>query len=46
MVRICKETGETPTVQNLRKMADDLEKEFSDETKEELTERDGTDADE
>ncbi|XP_046445338.1 uncharacterized protein LOC124194967 [Daphnia pulex] len=46
MVRICKETGETPTVQNLRKMADDLEKEFSDETKEELAERDETDADE
>lgn len=28
MVQICKETGETPTVQNLRKMADDLEKEI------------------
>ena len=28
MVRICKETGETPTVQGLRKMADDLEEEI------------------
>ena len=44
MVRICKETGETPTVQNLRKMADDLEKEFqlvneteSDERKNSMT---------
>jgi hypothetical protein len=42
MVRICKETGETPTVQNLRKMADDLEKEFqlTDETEEEPAETD------
>lgn len=28
MVRICQETGETPTVQSLRKMADDLEKQL------------------
>lgn len=28
MVRICRETGETPTVQQLRKMADDLESEM------------------
>nr|CAH0100717.1 unnamed protein product [Daphnia galeata] len=28
MVQICKETGETPTVQELRKMADGLEKEI------------------
>lgn len=28
MVNICKETGETPTVQELRKMADDLEAEI------------------
>lgn len=36
MVHICQETGETPTVQNLRKMANDLEKEcqFIDETEE------------
>lgn len=42
MVRICNETGETPTVQNLRKMADDLEKEFqlTDETEEEPAETD------
>lgn len=29
MVRICTETGETPTVQQLRKMADDLEEEIT-----------------
>jgi hypothetical protein len=36
MVHICQETGETPTVQNLRKLANDLEKEcqFIDETEE------------
>ena len=28
MVQICNETGETPTVQELRKMADDLEEEI------------------
>lgn len=28
MVQICQETGETPTVQQLRKMADDLDKEI------------------
>jgi hypothetical protein len=28
MVQICNETGETPTVQGLRKMADDLEEEI------------------
>jgi lipid A disaccharide synthetase len=28
MVNICKETGATPTVQELRKMADDLEEEI------------------
>jgi hypothetical protein len=45
MVHICQETGETPTVQNLRKMANDLEKEcqFIDETEEsaEIDESDG-----
>ena len=29
MVQICNETGETPTVQGLRKMADDLEEEIT-----------------
>lgn len=28
MVNICKETGETPSVQELRKMADDLEEDI------------------